>query len=124
MGFCWGTWRIAIVVTLVAAADAHAALPRHPCPDIIEGKDVRMKRNLHLNMPAPGRSSFADVHTAVICSIARGGFLKACTSLLTDPRGPALSKQVSRWRVLSASVHGCSVRGRKIRFGFQLRYTD
>lgn len=125
MVFCGYDQRIAIffVLTLIVT-DASAASARHRCPDMIESKDVRMKRDLHLDLPSPGRSSFADVRGVVVCSIARGGFLSGCTSSITDARGPALSKQVSGWRVLSNNVRGCPVRGRKIRFRFRLEYTD
>jgi len=125
MVFREDTWRIAVFIVLtMIGADVEAASIRRPCPDVIEGKDVRMKRDLHFDLPNRGRSGFADASGVVTCSVKARGFLSNCKSSIADARGPALSKQISRWRVLSTRLHGCPVVGRKILFRVRLRYTD
>lgn len=106
------------------ATNAHAA-PRHnACRDIIDGKDLRWKRDLHFDLPQRDRFPYPDIRGSVICSVVRGGRLSSCSSSITDPRGAALSRQVSRWRVLTHRFRGCPVIGRKVVINIRLKLED
>ena len=111
-----------LIVPLLLSAGA--AAKSGTCPSVFESGGVRMKRNLHFDLPWRDRVPYPDVRGAVICSVESGGRLSSCSSSIADPRGAALSKQVSRWRVLSRVSHGCRLAGRKIRFLFRLQLVD
>jgi hypothetical protein len=106
------------------AASAHAASKHHSCGGVIEGNDLRWKRNLHFDLPFRDRVPYPDIRGNVMCSVVREGRLRFCFSSITDPRGAALSRQVSRWRVLTHRLRGCPVIGRKVVINIRLQLAD